>query len=318
MKTEFVIFEGIYIHSKYVFKSLKDYNNVIFAKIPDKGLVGKLNHYHTSEKINRVINLPLKSLWYTHYLGAFNDADRYIIVFMEGCRQAYDEELLNYLRNRLTDCKLVYYFLNSAVELSQKRIEYINSHFDFIVSYDKDDCEKYGWNYYCGIYCYDDMVSEKDKSDVFFVGKNKGRLDAIYNSFRRFRTFGLKCDYFVVDVTEENQALDGIVYNKRIPYYETLSRVKGTRFLFENVQENQSGCTFRTYESIVYDKVLITNNNSLKDTRIYDPNKMIIYSNIDDIRYEDLLRMEALPRIIHSTELSPSLFIKFLEENVYA
>ncbi len=314
---KYVFFEGIYGHSKYVFKDLEKENNCYFADIPRHGIKGILNHYHTSEKINKKIKLPFKSIWYKGYLRkVIGGSDGYVFVFSEGCRQAYDYYFLSWLKNKYSNAKLVYYFLNSTCELSKKRLDYINNNFDIIVSYDKADCDKYNWNYYCGLYCADKEIKENRTSDVFFVGRNKGRLKQIIESYELFSKANMICDYNIVGVKKEDQKNSGIKYNKPLPYIDVLKKDIGARFLFENLQENQTGCTFRTYEAIVYNKVLISNNLSLKEMRIFDKNRMFLYEKVEDISVDEIKKMEKLPQIITAKDLSPLLFLDFLEEKV--
>ena len=223
---------------------------------------------------------------------------------------------MSWLKNKYSNAKLVYYFLNSTCELSKKRLDYINNNFDIIVSYDKADCDKYNWNYYCGLYCADKEIKENRTSDVFFVGRNKGRLKQIIESYELFSKANMICDYNIVGVKKEDQKNSGIKYNKPLPYIDVLKKDIGARFLFENLQENQTGCTFRTYEAIVYNKVLISNNLSLKEMRIFDKNRMFLYEKVEDISVDEIKKMEKLPQIITAKDLSPLLFLDFLEEKV--
>jgi hypothetical protein len=317
MTTQYVFFEGIHPYSKYVFGNLKGSPSCSFAQIPVSGLWGKLNHLHTAEKLNRRISLPFKGLWYDCYIRAVPSADKHVVVFMEGCPLAYDKRLLLHLRKKLANAVLVYYFLNSAIAVPERRIRYIESNFDLIISYDEDDCAKRGWHHYCGVYSADKSIRAAAPCDVFFVGQNKGRQKALLASYERFSRWGLKCDYFITGIPDKEQNVPGIHYDEYLPYDKTLQKVMGARFLFENLQEGQSGCSFRTFEAIAYGKVLVTNNASLKNSRIFDKNRMLFYHDVSDISLKALLRCEQSPPEIDSSDLSPDLFISFLEETLH-
>lgn len=314
----YLIFEGIYEYSKYIFGDLNDESNCFFATPTFCGLLGKINLYHTSEKANRYFKLPFKFLWYKNYLKNIpNDHEgEWIIIFAEGCRLAYDIDFLKWLRKKYRNVKIVFYFLNSTVQLSSKRIEYIDTSFDIIVSYDKNDCKKYNWNYYCGIYCGEKqkvLEKKEENIDVFFIGRDKGRLKELLAAYEVFTNAGLKCDFYIIGVPREKQIASGIHYNKILPYEDVLNKVRNTRILFEIVQNEQSGCTFRTYEAIMYQKILVSNNLILKTMRVYDCENMILFDELSDININNLKKKKYVENGLDKKCLSPLLFLEYLE-----
>lgn len=320
MTFDFILFEGGYDYSKYIFLDLANDPNSYVLTANFSGVKGQLNRVHTSVKLNSMINLPLKNIWYKEYTKdiTYDENKQYIILFSESNRLSYDPIFVKWMKNKY-HAKTVFFFMNSVVQLPKGRVEYVIKTFDYIVSYDLADCEKYGWNYYCGVYCSDKRRSNRESEiDVFFVGRNKGRLAELKKAYHLFINNGLKCEFYIIDVPNDEIDDSGIHYNHSLKYEETLDRVASCKVLYENLQQNQTGCTLRTYEAICYQKLLVTNNDILENTRIYDEKNMQIYSSTEDINIDAIKKYKYQPNGISAEDLSPKLFLNFLEDIVHA
>ncbi len=296
---------------------LKEKNNVLFAKSKKSGFWGKIQGVHTSVSLNERIRIPLKSIWYSGYLDDNDINIEYDIVaiFCESNRLSYDKKYIDYLKRNYNSCITIFFFMNSAVQLSKTRLTYIERTFDFIVTYDFEDSIRYGWYYYCGIYCKrHSNVSIPVKNDVLFIGRNKNRLPILRETYSILKRKGLVCEFYITDVDQDDILDDGINYNHFLPYEEVLNKVEESRILFENVQDSQTGCTLRTYEAIAYEKVLLSNNTTLKKTRIFDDKNMYFYNNTADICEMDFSQMVYDNNNIDAELLKPDHFIDFLED----
>ena len=69
-----------------------------------------------------------------------------------------------------------------------------------------------------------------------------------------------------------------------ISYFENLGAVRESKAILEVCIKGQSANTLRALEAIVYDKLLITNNEKIKDSKFYDSKRMIVIHDIEDIR----------------------------------
>ena len=299
---------------------MQNQDNVHLLSTQLSGIKGKINHLHTAVKVNSKINLPFKNIWYAQYVSGvgYEENNEYIVLFSESNRLSYDYKFVQWLKERY-NAKTVFFFMNSVVQLPKGRIDYVNKTFDYIVSYDIADCKKYGWNYYCGVYCADKTLKKTYVDcDVFFVGRNKGRIAELKKAYKLFVSSGLNCEFYIVDVPDNEIDDCGIHYNYPLKYEEALRKVAGCKALYENLQKNQTGCTLRTYEAICYEKLLITNNDILEHSRIFDSKNMQIYNNVEDIDVNFIKNYEYQYNGISAYDLSPSLFMKYLEDLVHA
>lgn len=243
---------------------------------------------HLSNKVNRIIKLPFKKIWYpTFYKPKFINENPICFIlppFLE--HTEYERNYIVYLKGKYPKSKFVSYYIdlvkpkNNAPLIEPFKIK---DKYDLIISYDEGDAAYYGLEFFPT--SFSDYSPEDDftisESDVFFVGRPKSRLKDIIEIYKILSSHGLKCDFYILGVDEnEKIALEGIHYiEKPMPYQENLKHVIKSRCLLEIMQENATGATLRTWEAINYGKCLITNNKSLDRTSFYSSRFVTIFSD---------------------------------------
>lgn len=274
-----------------------------------------LNKIHMSTKINKIINLPLKKIWDKYYVmnEKINDHETVKWVIMSNwsiCR--FGLSYLKYLE-KLDDYKLVLLYLDplSAVpEFYMKSIR--NVKFDMIYSFDKSDCEKYGWVYTTNLYSKTELPENNNpENDVYYIGLDKGRSQQVENIYYMMTEQGIKCDFIII--AENGKTFDngkGLRYlNHRIDYSEVLQGVNNSRCIMEIVQNGQSGMTMRPYEAIFYNKKLLTNNRNIKNMDFYRPDYMMVFSSDEDISI-DFLKDQSTVDYEYHNQYSPINWVK--------
>ena len=163
---------------------------------------------------------------------------------------------------------------------------------------------RYGFEFTDRIYSRVDIekytVTTDPKSDVYFVGLAKDRMEKIYDMFEMLSSAGLKCDFTVIIgkglISDYQEKYPGIAFRtSRIPYSEILRRLAATKCILELCAEGQDGLTMRFYEAVFYNKLLITNNKTAKESALFDPVYMkteldpnlIVESDLPDYQYHD-------------------------------
>jgi hypothetical protein len=317
LKPLFIVFKKISGYSRVATDELKNYDNVIFDKKINNRILLKVNTVHTAIRTNKYFRIPLQKIWFKYYLDE-DEIDQYdekFFFFQEGTRMGYSPEYLTYLRIRYPNAKLVFSFTNPIGNANSKYIKLIKKHYDLILSFDIADCEKYGWTFYSGVYSKRDDIDLSDiaESDVFFVGANKGRIDAVHEIYDLLTEHGLNCDFHVTDVEKTKIRNDTTIhYNKRLSYEEVLARVCKTKCVLEILQENQKGSSLRVMEAIVYGKKLLTNNRTIKYERFYKENQMFVFEKPSDIDIEFLLN--STEKFDYDGSLSPYRRLLFIQD----
>lgn len=275
---DFKQYENVEINN---FKYLSDLNRVLnlFAKI------------HFSHKLNRIINLPFKSLWFKKIADGINAEynDDIIIIIYDRSLFANNIKFIKYLRKRFPKCKLVYMFTN-IVKISGANdngfVSMLNEMYDIVYAFDPSDAKKYNFHYSPLIYSYN-RKNVKEKNQVFYVGRAKDRYEMLINVYEKIKELNLDRKFYIFGVNEKNQKYKSqIEYNKYISYDECLKNIQESSCIIDIIQGESEGFTIKTCEAVFYDKLLITTNKNVKKAPFYDERFILVIDSAEDINME--------------------------------
>lgn len=267
----FYIYPNNNSYCKIIVNDLLNMKNVFFAKKNNNPILRKIQHIHTSLRLNKLFRIPLQSIWYPSYLSQRDGSGRKnIFVFFQGSSLGYDKKYLMYLKNKYPDCTFVFYWLNIAKTVDSKYVDLVNRCYDYIYTFDCNDAQQNNWRFYETMFSTinkNQLGNMNSCSDVCFVGNAKGRLNELHMAYESLTKLGLKCDFYISGVADSEKKIDGIHYNIKLTYQEVLSHVENSKCVFEVMQKGQVGCTLRTLEAICLKKKLLTNNQSLLQSK---------------------------------------------------
>ena len=101
-----------------------------------------------------------------------------------------------------------------------------------------------------------------------------------------------------------------------IPYEDVLSSISNTNTILEIVQGNQSGPTLRYFESVSYNKKLLTNNENVTRFPYYDERYMRIFKKPEDIDYKWVKDKEYID-YHYNGDFSPIYMINRIEKDTH-
>lgn len=275
--------------------------NVFFINekiLVDGKLMNKLANIHYSHKLNKIVNLPFKSIWFNQFDNYINKriniSGDSIILFYDRNRFAYDKEFLRYLRKKYKGIKLAYTFTNIIKYTAANELGYLdklNDWYDVVYAFDPEDAKKYGFAYSPLIYdadpLYDKNVKESKENLVFYIGQAKDRLLGLLTCFEKLKELGITADFHIANVEKADiKYEDEIVYNKFMTYEECVDSIQKATCLIDIIQGESTGLTIKTCEAVCYDKKLITTNKHVKDYPFYDPKYIRIVESPNDIDKE--------------------------------
>ena len=128
---------------------------------------------------------------------------------------------------------------------------------------------------------YEDNIHKQDgiqeKTDIFFVGADKGRYDKLMKFKVAAEAAGLKTDFRIVrDATSVSSG----EYSSRVDYDEVVKLIKESRAILEILQEGQTGISLRPMEAIFFGKKLITDNQTVRKERFYDTKSILLLDEL--------------------------------------
>ena len=287
----FVVFgitNDFYRHS---FADLKSMPNVIIREDIFESrckAVYYLYRLHTFPRIS--LEFPFTSVWDSvSYRNEFKDSQNLCFIFMP--KHANRTSYFSLLRRTYPGCKLVMTFRDRVDRnldcFPNLTIESLRDNFDLIYSYNKYDCQKYGFLYFNTEATKEDISpgDERDWSDVVFVGSAKDRYERIIEAYKIFQNAGLKTDFYIVGAPRKSRFnAPGITFaDRNMSYSEMLERTINSRCILEISQSGEWGFTSRSQEAIMYNKRLITDSLIVKEQKYYPSKNIYFFNNISEI-----------------------------------
>lgn len=154
-------------------------------------------------------------------------------------------------------------------------------------TFSKGDAEKTGFIYVGSFYFKDKSTCHiLPKQDGVFVGCDKGRKAELVNVKKIFEANGLTSKIILVD---NRKALYDRRYSWRISYDKVCKYVEESRVIIEVLQNGQEGISLRVFESLFFEKKLITNNKSIVNYDFYNSKNIFILGMNDESKFRDFV-----------------------------
>ena len=324
MKFNFVIFGHHWDLYEISYSDAKLMENVRYISTPYsfRNQIYKLIYrIHWSPKINRIINLPFKNIWNSGYFkNDFQTTNPIFFIFFYAWTIYENEGLVNYLRKKYPNSKMVIFF-QDLVDLQENiDIEHIKKEFDLVLSFDQAESKKYNLVYHPLVFSNYPIQTNPtiQDCDIYFLGKAKNRLVEIIKTYEYLRSKNLKCEFYLIGVHPSKQVYPNeIHYIESMSYNENLQHVVSSKCLLEIMQHGGSGYTQRMNEAIAYDKKILTNNREVKNAPFYNKKYISIFSNINNIDIS-FLNDSSNENVDYNfkEQLSPKELLSFIEKKL--
>ena len=255
---------------------------------------------HVSHRANRLFELPFKGLWNKYYkrfiIKNGLEKERVCFLFDAHFYWAVNSKTIKYIRKF---CKESFFCIKFTDKISMYKnlykrfptIEEMKEKCNLLFTYNIYDSIEYKIPTNPPVFQIEKNYEENTQpySDILFVGKNKGRLNKLINIYDSFDRVGLKCLFFVTEVSDkEIIKRERIVYNQILVYQDVLKLVEHSKCIINVVQEEANGITLREFEAFFFDKLLLTDNYFLRSSVLANE-KQIIYLDEDYINKVKLL-----------------------------
>lgn len=245
---------------------------------------------HWSYRINKIIELPFKFIWFKKmYKQNFNNDLPICFVYMGGNSIRYDGGFCKYVRKQSEKNRQVIYHGDLISKKCKYDYSLIRNKVDIATTYDKEESVRYGIHYFREI-TYSKLIPEPEnidfEQDVYFLGVAKDRMAQIIEVYKYLYGNGIKCKFLIAGVKpEERYEGNGIEYINGISYVANLENVIKSRCILELIQGDSSDITLRTREAIAYRRRLLT-NCQLCNEDFFNPGQMQKFINPDTINLD--------------------------------
>lgn len=269
------------------------YNVEEVKRIHMNKYIKKIHDIHYSRRVNKFFEMPGKSVWnhwYTLHKYPFDKNEKYIIIFMNGSlRNYYNKRYLINLRKKYQNVKLCLLIFDKSIYYGAKRAINMRGCFDYIFSFDDEDCKKYGFLRFYNCFSFPSCL-EQDKnksSDAFFIGNANGRLEQLQKVFSYIGEKDDKCKFYITGVDDQQKKIiPNVTYNKPMSFYDEMAYSFNSNCLVEILRKGQTGISLRVCEAIAFNKKLVSNNVQLKNEEFYDERYMKIFTDPKEIDIE--------------------------------
>ena len=283
----------------------------------------KLRKIHFSNPANRRIWLPMKTMWDWTNALQLDDLDpnkRNYIIFQTGIK--FSAHYIKRLKEERNACIVLYMPDNiSTMGIADSKEEferYCNHyHVDQVFSFDKRDCDIFGVDFF-DFYSILPIVGKSnvgkgERLRVFYVGscRSKERLDILHRLYDHLSNQA-DCTFYLNGVDEEDMTRSGIKYNHPLTYRQVTELVQQNDVIVEIMNGCQTGNTLRFKEAVCYNKLLLTNNQTIIDTPYYNSKYMLVFNKVDEI---DLSKFLPNPDYCYAGEFSTKRLINLIIDN---
>ena len=98
-------------------------------------------------------------------------------------------------------------------------------------------------------------------------------------------------------------------------YIENLQHVAKTRCILDLVRHGATGLSFRVWESIMYNKKLITDNNHIIESEFYDKRYITLLKEKEcDI---ELIKSQSIFTNPYKKNITPDQLLRYIADNLY-
>ena len=224
---------------------------------------------------------------------SFRAGDDKVIVFDSGSSPEY----LNWLCDKYPEKRVILFFWNPIWPLGFDRL---NPRIE-IWTYSKRDSLKYNIRFNSQFYF--DVLADEAKDflpppfrlhpKVLFVGREKGRADALKELYSQLEDAGAEIEQFLVPFPKHLRRFAHLV-EKTVPYRDVVEMMKRADIILDYSTDPEAGLSLRAMESLFWGKKLITNNISILDTDFYHPGNIYVLGK-DKRSFEDFFRCDPTP-----------------------
>ena len=158
--------------------------------------------------------------------------------------------------------------------------------FDEFYVFDKNDIESnskklsYTTNFYFD--CYNNLFKNEIKYDVYFIGSYDSRTQDLLRICSELESMGLKINVLLATSPKKHLKKYKFItfLKKSLTYHENLEILSQSKIIIDLAHKDlHTGLSFRAFESVGYNKKMITTNKTVKTMDFYNPQNIFVFDD---------------------------------------
>lgn len=261
-------------YTQYIYEALLKHQNIetTLVFIENKNYSYRNFFHRLSNFLHKTfLKVNLKKRQILDRIRPFGQQDEIFIIRPD----LLDDYVLKSIKKK-TKVFTAFYF-DSIGHIPRKK--YIISFFDRILSFDKVDVKKYGFEF-CTNYIFDQSESIKNHDFLFFNISSHDddyRFDKLVEMAKYIKAHDWSFNFISIDIKNKNIKNDLLTIQKDIiPVQSIKKQLLKSKILVEFQRENQIGLSFRVFEALGYRKKLITTNTDVVNYDFYNPQNILV------------------------------------------
>ena len=228
-----------------------------------------------------------------------------------------DGSIFEHIRRKFPNIQLIYWFRNSLDAVDYKKSKQLHikhaSMCDRVLSFDKDDSLKYGYEYIENAYARDENLQTNDTIyDMIYLGSDKSRYDNIVNVVNYTKRINWNNYIYIFSKTRPENTY---VHKSFVSYNDYLKLMVKSKAILDVIDTSyQNGYSLRVFESLFYEKKLITNMKDITLEPFYNPNNIYVIDFEDENSFIGLKEFLDIPyQKIHDDILNKYNFYNWIK-----
>ena len=257
-----------------------------FAKYTHSSQVSCVSSFLPPPIWKRLLSLFTHKLYLEDNPNLENVIQQMDVIILFDTRKNYDEVARRIERDCSPTARLIFYSWNPLCEskahsrLSERWIK---------ATFSKKDAACAGF-IYVGSFYFKNVLTENvltTKWDGLFIGQDKGRREMLYKVASLYRKNRLQSRIILVN---NRKALFSRRYSWHIDYNVVCKNVQASNSVIEILQEGQEGISLRAFESMFYEKKLVTNNQHIVNYDFYNSHNIFILGKDDESGFKAFIQ----------------------------
>lgn len=314
------VFISEYDYYEKIFSDIDKHSEILLIK--NKVKISLLNRFRlrvAKSLEKRIESNKCARFLYNKYLNSFYSIYPIFlkekietVILLDNFTFFDDTRFHNFLKKYSKKVKIV--SINYNVIKTDDSAAQMSRMFDYNFAFDDDNCLKYGFYHFTGIYSSPNKVINNQKQTLFFLGINKNRYRLLKEISIYLNKQSLKTNFTIIDNLMDNSFEDGfIIQNHRESYNNTINKLLDSNCILDIITDQQSGLSLRVVEAIIYGKRLLTNNVNILKSPYYNPNYMKYFNKVEEIDIEFLKDLSPVD-YSYNKDFSPINLVKRIND----